>query len=77
MINNYFLLALFLFLNLITTVIRTGLMNVRYAHLISLREKRVKNTERTIELVTKRAKTRSSLRLTQSILRFLMAVLAI
>ena len=77
MINNYFLLALFLFLNLITTVIRTGLMNVRYAHLISLREKRVKNTERTIELVTKRAKTRSSLRLTQSILRFLMAVLAL
>lgn len=77
MINNYFLLALFLFLNLITTVIRTGLMNVRYAHLISLREKGVKNTERTIELVTKRAKTRSSLRLTQSILRFLMAVLAL
>ena len=37
----------------------------------------IKNTERTIELVTQRAKTRSSLRLTQSILRFLMAVLAL
>jgi len=77
MINNYFLLALFLFLNLITTVIRTGLLNVRYAQLISLRAKGIKNTERTIELVTQRAKTRSSLRLIQSILRFLMAVLAL
>lgn len=71
------LLIVLLILDLIVTITRAGLLNARYARLISMQENENKNTEKTIELVTNRAKTRSTLKLTQSILRFLMAGLAL
>jgi CBS domain containing-hemolysin-like protein len=71
------LLIVFLILDLIVTITRAGLLNARYARLISMQENKNKRTEKTIELVTNRVKTRSTLKLTQSILRSLMAGLVL
>jgi CBS domain containing-hemolysin-like protein len=70
------LIGLFI-LNFFMTAIRAGLLNARYARLISLRENGNKNADKTIELVTNRAKTHSTLKLTQAINRFLMAGLVL
>jgi putative hemolysin len=71
------LLAGLLLLNLLVTAIRAGLLNARYPRLISLGESKNKNVEKTVELFTSRTKTRSTLRVTQSILRFLIAGVAL
>ncbi len=71
------LLIVFLILDLIVTITRAGLLNARYARLISMQENEDRNTEKTVELVTSRAKTRSTLKLTQSILRSLIAGLVL
>jgi CBS domain containing-hemolysin-like protein len=64
-------------LNLLVTAIRAGLLNARYPRLISLGESENKSVEKTVELFTNRTKTRSTLRVTQTILRFLIAGLAL
>ena len=62
-----------IFLDLLFTAIRASLLNVRFPRLVSLREAGTENVERTIELVTKRARTRSTLKLGQALLRLCIA----
>ena len=67
--NNFqvFIFVLLLALDLLFTAIRASLLNVRFPRLASMLESGVKNIERTIELVTRRARTRSSLKLGQGL----------
>ena len=73
--NNFqvFIFVLLLALDLLFTAIRASLLNVRFPRLASMLESGVKNVERTIELVTRRARTRSSLKLGQGLLRMCLA----
>jgi CBS domain containing-hemolysin-like protein len=64
-------------LNLLVTAIRAGLLNARYPRLISLGESENKSVDKTVELFTNRTKSRSTFRVTQTILRFLIAGLAL
>jgi CBS domain containing-hemolysin-like protein len=63
--------------DLLVTATRTGLLNIRHARLISLRETQKVKIERTIELVARRGKLRSTLKLAQTVLRFAMAGIAL
>jgi len=69
-------LATLIILDLLFTAVRASLLNVRFPNLVSMQESGMQ-VEKTIELVTKRAKTRSSLKLGQSLLRFCIAALVI
>lgn len=66
-----------LLVDLLITAIRAGALNVRPARLTSRKEAGDGNLDRTINLVTNRTRTRSSLKLAQAILRFLLAGLAL
>ncbi|MGD2027603.1 MAG: hemolysin family protein [Anaerolineales bacterium] len=70
------LIILILF-DLLLTAIRASLLNVRFPRLVSLNEAGMKRVEKTMELVTKRARTRSTLKLGQAITRFIIAGLAL
>jgi len=69
-------LIVLLFVDLVLTAIRASLLNVRFPRLVSLSEAGMNRVEKTMELVTKRARTRSTLKLGQAIIRFLIAGLA-
>jgi CBS domain containing-hemolysin-like protein len=66
-------LIILLFVDLVLTAIRASLLNVRFPRLVSLSEAGMHRVEKTMELVTKRARTRSTLKLGQAIIRFLIA----
>jgi putative hemolysin len=70
------ILITLIILDLLFTAIRASLLNVRFPSLVTMRESGLK-VDKTIELVTKRAKTRSTLKLGQLLLRFCIAALAI
>jgi putative hemolysin len=74
-VNNFQILifTLLVVLDLLFTAIRASLLNVRFPRLASMREAGIKKVERTIELVTRRARTRSSLKLGQALLRMCIA----
>jgi CBS domain containing-hemolysin-like protein len=63
-------------IDLLFTAVRASLLNVRFPSLVSMQEAGMK-VDKTIELVIKRAKTRSTLKLGQLLLRFCIAALAI
>ncbi|MDH3942562.1 MAG: hemolysin family protein [Anaerolineae bacterium] len=67
-----FLLFLLIF-DVLITASRAGLLNIRRARILSLQEQMDERINSTIELVSRRSHLRSSLKLTQSILRILMA----
>ncbi len=68
-------IALFLLLmvNLTVAATRAGLLNIRYGRLINMGELGTLNVKPTVALVTRRARLRSTLKLTQMLLRFSMA----
>jgi putative hemolysin len=63
-------IAALLSLDLLVTASRAGLLNLQHARLVSLREKHGASVDKTISLVSHRARTRSTFKLVQSILRF-------
>jgi CBS domain containing-hemolysin-like protein len=69
-------LSTLVILDLLFTAVRASLLNVRFPNLISMQESGIP-VEKTMELVTKRAKTRSTLKLGHSLLRFWIAALVI
>jgi len=76
--NSQILILLVLILiDLLLTAIRASLLNVRFPRLVSLREAGDKHVVTTMELVTRRARTRSTLKLSQALLRFLIAGLVL
>lgn len=74
--NTLILLVLLLIIDLTITATRSGLLNIRYERLVSLQKKGHPKVEKTLELVSRRARLRSSLKLAQSLLRFMLAGLA-
>jgi len=74
-VNNtqILLLIALTIVDLVLTSIRSSLLNVRFPRLVSLGETGMVNVEKTMELVTKRARTRSTLKLGQALVRFLIA----
>ncbi|MBW8010267.1 MAG: HlyC/CorC family transporter [Chloroflexi bacterium] len=67
------LIAALLIINLVVTAMRAGLLNLRYARLLSLDSKQKTKVNNTIELVKQRSRLRISIKLAQSMLRFLIA----
>jgi len=63
-------IAALVLLDLLVTASRAGLLNLQHASLVSLREKHGASVDKTIDLATRRARTRSTFKLTQTILRF-------
>lgn len=70
------LLIILIVFDLLFTAVRASLLNVRFPSLVAMR-KAGEDVDKTIELVTKRAKTRSTLKLGQALLRFCIAALVI
>lgn len=60
-------------LNLLVTAIRASILSAQHARLIALGENGNDKFEKTIELVVNRTKSRSTFKITQAILRFLIA----
>ena len=71
------LLVILTITDLVLTSIRASLLNVRFPRLVSLSEAGMVKVEKTMELVTKRARTRSTLKLGQAMVRFLIAGLVL
>ena len=71
------LLIALIIIDLILTSIRSSLLNVRFPRLVSLSEAGMVKVEKTMELVTKRARTRSTLKLGQALVRFMIAGLVL
>ncbi len=71
--SQIILFIILLALNLLVTAIRASLLNVRFPRLVSLREAGTTGVEKTMELVTRRARTRSTLKFAQGLLRLYMA----
>jgi CBS domain containing-hemolysin-like protein len=78
-VNNsqIFILVVLVFVDLLLTAIRSSLLNVRFPRLVSLSEEGNDRVETTMELVTRRARTRSTLKLSQALVRFLIAGLVL
>ena len=79
MVNNsqiIWIIVLIVF-DLVLTSIRASLLNVRFPRLVSLSESGMVKVQKTMELVTKRSRTRSTLKLGQALVRFLIAGLAL
>lgn len=70
-------IAALLTLDLLITASRAGLLNIQHASLVSLRENYGDKVDKTIELVTRRARTRSTFKLAQAVLRFSIGGLAL
>jgi CBS domain containing-hemolysin-like protein len=66
------ILIALIILDMLFTAVRASLLNVRFPGLVSMQESGM-DVEKTMELVTKRAKTRSTLKLGQALLRFCIA----
>ena len=74
----YFIgLTIFLFLDLLTSAARSALINTNLARLLSQRDNMASQVNRTTTLLSKIPRTQASLDLFQSILRFLIAGLAL
>ncbi|MEX1248266.1 MAG: hemolysin family protein [Anaerolineales bacterium] len=71
------LLVFLLAIDLIITATRAGILNARYARLASLSEELGKQVDRALELLRRRASLRDSLRLALTLLRFMIAGLAL
>ncbi|MBN2503072.1 MAG: DUF21 domain-containing protein [Anaerolineales bacterium] len=65
------LLLIFLFIDLLVNAARTGLLNVRLARLLYLKEGGENQVDRTIQLVQKHDRLRASMKLAQGLLRVL------
>ncbi|MBN2045941.1 MAG: HlyC/CorC family transporter [Anaerolineales bacterium] len=59
-----------IFLDLVFTAIRTGFLHARYPRLISMKESGDADVDKALEMVTNRARTRSTLKFSQTLLRF-------
>ena len=70
-------LAIFLFLDLLTSAARSALINTNLARLLSQRDDMVYQVNRTTALLSNIPRTQASLNLFQSLLRFLIAGLAL
>ncbi len=70
-------IALLLTLDLLITASRAGLLNIQHTNLVSLRENFGGKVDKTIDLVTRRARTRSTFKLAQALLRFSIAGLVL
>lgn len=66
------LIVALLIINLVVTAMKAGLLNIRHARLLSLDIQQTK-VNNTIKLVKQRSRLRLSIKLTQSLLRFLIA----
>ena len=77
--NQYILgwIALLLLIDLVATATRFSLLNIRHANLISLQQKSGRKVKKTIDLVTRRARTRAALKFFQILLRLSMVVLVL
>ena len=64
-------------IDLIITATRAGVLNARYSRLASLSEEKGKKVDQALELVRRRTSIRDSLRLTLTLLRFLIAGLVL
>jgi CBS domain containing-hemolysin-like protein len=64
-------------IDLIITATRAGILNARYSRLASLSEERGKKVDQALDLVRRRTSIRDSLRLTLTLLRFLIAGLVL
>jgi len=71
------LLVFLLVIDLIITATRAGILNARYSRLASLSEERGKKVDQALDLVRRRTSIRDSLRLTLTLLRFLIAGLVL
>ncbi|MEX2144089.1 MAG: transporter associated domain-containing protein [Anaerolineales bacterium] len=72
-----YLLVLLLIIDLIVTATRAGVLNARYSRLASLSEEQSIKVDRALDLMKRRANLRDSLRLTLTLLRFLIAGLVL
>lgn len=70
-------IAALLTIDLLIAASRAGLLNIQHASLVSLREKYGDKVDKTIELVTRRARTRSTFKLAQAVLRYSIGGLAL
>lgn len=70
-------LVFLLAVDLLITATRTGILNARYSRLISLSEERGRQVDQALELVKRRTSLRDSLRLSLTLLRFLIAGLVL
>lgn len=68
-------LIVLLMVNLTVAATRAGLLNIRYGRLINLGEQGALDVQPTVALVTRRARLRATLKLTQILLRFSMAAI--
>ena len=66
-----------IFLDLVFTAIRASFLHARFPRLVSLKETGAENVDKAMELVTNRARTRSTLKFSQSLLRFGLAGLVV
>lgn len=71
------LLFILLAFDLLITATRTGILNARYSRLTALSEERGKRAKQALDLVKGRTSLRDSLRLALTLLRFLIAGLAL
>lgn len=67
------ILTFALLLDLTVTAARSGLLNIRYAKLESLRENKDPKVEKVFELISKRTHLRATFKLVQTSLRFIIA----
>jgi CBS domain containing-hemolysin-like protein len=70
-VNNFqiYIIIILILSDLIVTATRAGVLNARYARLVALQEAKQVKIDKTVELITRRARTRSSLKLAQALLR--------
>ena len=71
--SQLLILAVFVGVDLLLTAIRSSLLNVRFPRLVSLSENGEPRAELAMELVVRRARTRSTLKLSQALMRFMIA----
>lgn len=67
------ILVVLIGIDLLLTAIRSSLLNVRFPRLVSMSEAGEKRADLTMELVVRRARTRSTLKLSQALIRFTIA----
>lgn len=75
--TNLILLILVIALDLVLTAAKTGLINARFTRLLALHDQTDHQTDQTIQLLNNRSQMRASLLVSQTVLRFLTAGLAI
>lgn len=73
MVEIEILILVFLLSDLAVTAARAGLLNLRYGKLLSMRAESAQQVDATLDAVKRRARLRATLKLTQTLLRFLIA----